>query len=230
MRRKMGRRKIVKSSDLVEVAFSGIRLMLIDGEIVTGSKISYRQLAERIGVSLTPVIQALKRLEYQGLVRHEPKRGYFTEPMSLQEVQEIYETREVLETSLLPEILRRLDASAIHRLQRLVDAVNTVTAADDLNQRILNDREFHLALAEISGKRIPVQMLRHLFDRLYIKYSGSLLFAAARETVGAQHEAIFEAVISQELARAEHAMHEHFRVVKARALKSLGRIIAGESK
>lgn len=83
--------------DHVEVAYDGIRMMLLKNEILPGRKISYRQLAEKLSMSLTPVIQALKRLEYQGLVRHEPNRGYFTEPMSLQEVQEIYEMREVLE-------------------------------------------------------------------------------------------------------------------------------------
>jgi DNA-binding GntR family transcriptional regulator len=67
-------------------------------------------------MSLTPVIQALKRLEYQGLVRHEAKRGYFTEPMSLQEVQEIYDMRELLETSLLRDVLRNLNEKAIQDL------------------------------------------------------------------------------------------------------------------
>ena len=64
-------------------------------------------------MSLTP---ALKRLEYQGLVRHEAKRSYFTEPMSLQEVQEIYDMRELLETSLLRDVLRNLNEKAIQDL------------------------------------------------------------------------------------------------------------------
>ena len=157
--------------DHVELAYDGIRMMLLNNEILPGRKISYRQLAERLGMSLTPVIQALKRLEYQGLVRHEPNRGYFTEPMSLQEVQEIYDMREILESSLLPDIMRNLDQEAIRRLRRLVDAVNSATAANDLHQRIQKDREFHLTLAEISGKRIAVQILRYLFDLLYLKYN-----------------------------------------------------------
>jgi DNA-binding FadR family transcriptional regulator len=70
--------------------------------------------------------------------------------------------------------------------------------------------------------------LRHLFDLLYLKYSGRLLFTTARDTVGAQHRAIFQAVISQELNEARQALHDHFREVKSQALKSLGRIIAGE--
>lgn len=224
---KASKRTPAAASDHVELAYEGIRMMLLNNEILPGRKISYRQLAEKLGMSLTPVIQALKRLEYQGLVRHEPNRGYFTEPMSLQEVQEIYEMREILEISLLPDVLRNLDEAAIRGLRDLVDAVNTATTANDLNRRILKDRDFHLMLAQISGKRIPIQMLRYLFDLLYLKYRGSLLFAAAKETVGAQHQAIFDAVISQELSSAQKAMQDHFRDVKSLALKSLGRMIAG---
>ena len=211
------------TSDHVEVAYEGIRTMLLNGELLPGRKISYRQLAERLEMSLTPVIQALKRLEHQGLVRHEPNRGYFTESMSMQEVQEIYEMREVLETALLPDVIKHLDEEAIHRLRQLVKEVNQTR---DLNERILKDRDFHLTLAEISGKRVPLQVLRYLFDLLYLKYSASLFFKAAEETVGAQHHVIYDAVLSQELSTAQKAMRDHFREVKGMALKSLGRIIA----
>lgn len=227
---KQTRKAAVKASaDHVGVAYDGIRMMLLNSEIQPGCKISYRQLAEKLDMSLTPVIQALKRLEYQGLVRHEPNRGYFTEPMSLREVQEIYDMREILETSLLPDVIKNLDGDAIHRLQRLVDAVNTAKADHALDRRILKDREFHLTLAEITGKRIPLQMLRYLFDLLYLKYNASLLFAAAKEAVGAQHHAIFDAVISQELSLAQKAMADHFKEVKGLALKSLGHMLAGEA-
>ncbi len=218
------RKRLPKAApDRVEVAYEGIRMMLLNGALLPGRKISYRQLAERLGMSLTPVIQALKRLEHQGLVRHEPNRGYFTEPMSMQEVQEIYEMREILETTLLPDVIKNLDERAIHRLRELVDQVSQ---SGDLNERILKDRDFHLTLAEISGKRVPLQVLRYLFDLLYLKYSASLFFAAAKETVGAQHHAIYDAIISQELSIARKAMQDHFREVKGLALKSLGRIMA----
>lgn len=230
MARKKTRGTVGETVDHVEIAYDGIRMMLLNNEILPGRKISYRQLAEKLSMSLTPVIQALKRLEYQGLVRHEPNRGYFTEPLSLQEVQEIYEMREVLEISLLPDIMKNLDETAIRSLQHLTDAVNSASADNDLNRRILKDRDFHLTLAEISGKRIAVQLLRYLFDLLYLKYGASLLFAAAKEAVGAQHHAIFDAVISQELSSAQKAMRDHFRDVKLVALKALGRIIAGELK
>ena len=70
-------------------AYLGIRRMFFVNDIHPGQKISYGELAKRLGMSTTPVIQTLKRLDDQGLVRYEPNRGYFTEEISLKEIIEI---------------------------------------------------------------------------------------------------------------------------------------------
>ena len=93
-------------------AYLGIRNMLFHNEIGPGQKISYRDLAERLGMSQTPVIQALKWLEFQQLVRHEPNRGYYTAPVSLQEVEEIYDLRELIELALLPGTMEKSTTAA----------------------------------------------------------------------------------------------------------------------
>ena len=75
--------------DFTKEAYMGIRRMFFHNEIIPGQKISYGDLAKRLNMSTTPVIQALKHLEFQGLVRHEPNRGYYTENVSLEEITEV---------------------------------------------------------------------------------------------------------------------------------------------
>jgi DNA-binding GntR family transcriptional regulator len=193
---------------------------------VPGQKISYRILAERLGMSLTPVIQALKRLEFQGLVRHEPNRGYFTEPISLQEIREIYEVREALEVSLLPEAIDRLDEQGIQGLKRILDRRLSDADGDDLNERLIRDREFHLALASLSGRGIQLQILRNMYDLLYLKYRGSLLFVASKETVGSEHQNIYDAVVTRDPGKAQAALAKHFERIKAKALAALSQMIS----
>jgi DNA-binding GntR family transcriptional regulator len=207
-------------------AYEGIKQMLFTNAISPGQKISYRQLAEHLGMSMTPVIQALKNLEFQGLVRYEPNKGYATEPMSMQEVQEIYDMREMIERSLLPDVINHLTEESIRRLKELLAWSCVEENEQALNQRLIRDREFHLVLASLSGRRIPCQMLRYLFDLLYLKYRGSLLFIHSEDPVGSQHQKIFEAVISHDQEAADNALREHFRQIKAQALKSLGRLLA----
>ena len=76
-------RKKTEKMDLAQKAFQGIRQMLFYNEIIPGQKIKYQDLADKIGVSITPVIHALKWLEFKNIVSHEPNRGYFVNEVSL---------------------------------------------------------------------------------------------------------------------------------------------------
>lgn len=204
--------------------------MLFHNEIVPGQKISYRQLAEKLHMSLTPVIQALKRLEHQGLVHHETNRGNFAAPMSVQEVEEIYELRELIEVSLLPAVLYNLNSATLKQVRQILVEDKSVPQESYLNQRLLKDRQFHLAIAAISGRKTQLQMLQHLFDLLYLKYRGSLLFVASEITVGSLHNDLLSALESRDLKKASKAMKKHFRTIKRQALKSLKSIMAEKER
>jgi DNA-binding GntR family transcriptional regulator len=95
--------------NLTQEAYQDIRRMIFLKELNPGQKVAYREMAERLGMSLTPVVQALKHMEFMGLVRHEPNRGFFIEQISPKEIEEAYELREMLETSLLPSVIKGLD-------------------------------------------------------------------------------------------------------------------------
>ena len=223
---KSSEKPLRSKSDVARQVYEGIRRMLFNNEIVPGQKISYRELAEKLHVSLTPVIQALNRLEHQGLVHHKTNRGYFTAPMSVQEVEEIYELREMIEMSLLPAVMYNLNAAAVERLRRILVDDKTVSREDYLNHKLHQDREFHLAIAAVSGRKTQLQILEHLFDLLYLKYRGSLLFVASEKKVGSLHHELIEALESRSLEKARKAMKKHFRIIKKHALTSLNSILS----
>jgi DNA-binding GntR family transcriptional regulator len=217
-------------SDATQLAYDGIRWMLFHNEIVPGQKISYRELAEKLDLSLTPVIQALKRLEHQGLVHHKTNRGYFTAPMSIQEVEEIYELRELIEVSLLPAVLYNLNDASLKKLRRLLIDDKSIPQASYLNQKLLKDREFHLAIASLSERKTQLQILEYLFDLLYLKYRGGLLFVASEKTVGSLHEDLLEALESRDLKLARQSMRKHFRIIKKHALKALNNMMVEKQR
>ena len=135
-------------------AYHGLRQMMFHKEIVPGQKIAYQDLADRLGMSLTPVIQALKWMEIQGLVRHESHRGYYVEPFSLQEIEALYDLREILEISLLPKTIKQIDNKNIRDLHTALQAYTKSPRETYLNERFIKDIEFHLALASLSGCRV----------------------------------------------------------------------------
>jgi len=220
----MGAKKKKSKEDFTNEAYMGIRRMFFHNEIIPGQKISYGNLAQRLEMSTTPVIQALKRLEFQGLVRHEPNRGYYTENISLEEITEIYEFREIIEVSLLPKTISSITKKGLNTLKKALD--NHLAAVRDiyLKDRLLKDMEFHLVLAELSGNQIQINTLKSLFDLLYLKYRGNILFVTPMETVDAEHIQLYEDIYAGNLGRAQAVLGQHISNVKKHAILSIERM------
>jgi DNA-binding GntR family transcriptional regulator len=206
-------------------AYQGIRRMLYLKELVPGQKIAYRELAEQLQMSPTPIIQALKWLEIQGFVRHEPHRGYHIEPFSLQEVEEIYELRELLELSLLPVAIEHLNEEGIQQLKAALEAHLSAVREFYLKERLFKNMEFHLALAALSKKGTQLRILRNIFDLLFLKYGGNYLPIASLTSVDQEHQEIFDCVVSRDLKGAQKVLSQHISNVKRQVLESLRQML-----
>jgi DNA-binding GntR family transcriptional regulator len=220
--------------DLTQKAYKLIRKMMFHNEIVPGQKLGYRDLAKRLDMSLTPVSNALKYLEFQGLVRKELNRGYFTEPISQKEVQEIYDFRELIEVSLLGATIKNFDSQGKQRLREAFEA--SVAAPNDsyISERVSKDVRFHMTLAELSQDGTQLRALGHLFDLLYLKYGGDVLFSQymkpddyAAHIAGSAscHQQIFDAVVAKDLRNAKKALAHHIRIVKEAVLDGIQRMV-----
>jgi len=211
-------------SDSSQKAYTGIRRMLYYKELVPGQKIACRELAERLEMSPTPVIQALKWLEIQGFVRHEPNRGYFMAPFSAEEIEQIYELRELLEPSLIPHAIRNLDKEGEEQLKAALDAHLSAVREFYLKERLFKNTEFHLALAALSKKETQLRVLRRIFDLLFLKYGGNYLPLSSLQAVDREHGEIFECVVKGDVEGAQRTMLAHVTNVKAQVLESLRQI------
>lgn len=198
--------------------------MFFSNEIIPGQKISYGDLAKRLNMSTTPVIQALKRLEIQGLVRHEPNRGYYTENISLSEIIEIYDFRELIEVSLLPDTISGMTKTKLKKLKKALDSHLDAVRDIFLKDRLIKDMEFHMALAELSGNRIKVACLKDLYDLLYLKYRGNILFVTPMEKVDDEHIRLYDHIAAGNLEGARRVLAGHIAGVKAHAISSIERM------
>ena len=212
------------TDDFTREAYAGIRRMFFVNEITPGQKISYGDLAKRLGMSTTPVIQALKKLEDQGLVRHEPNRGYYTENISLQEIIEIYEFRELIETSLLPKTVAGINTKKLKTLKKALDSHLQAVRDIYLKERLLRDMEFHLVLAGLSGCTIRINTLKSLFDLLYLKYRGNVIFVTPMETVDSEHIDVYNYIAASDLDGATRILKQHIVNVKEHAIASIERM------
>lgn len=120
-----------------------IRMGIVTGDYPPGTRIRQEDLAARFGASRVPVRQALRQLEYEGLVTVVANSGAWVSRLTLAECEEIYQMRERLEPLLLRMSAPHLDAEAIEGLSRLAQRISVVGA--DTEAFLALDREFHLA-------------------------------------------------------------------------------------
>jgi len=219
-----------KQEDSSLIAYNGIRRMLYNKEIVPGQKIAYRDLAVKLNLSPTPIVQALKWLELQGFVSHEPNRGFYMTPFSIKELEELYELRELVEPSLLPATIQRLTKEGLVELKKALEAHLSAEREFYLKERLFKNRDFHMKLASLSGKETQIRLLQNVFDMLFLKYGGNYFPMASLSSTDQEHQEIFDAVSLRSLERAQKVLKNHLTNVKIQVLTSVKKILAEQNQ
>ncbi len=129
-----------------------------------GALLTEGEIAESVGVSRTPVRAALLRLESEGLVALYPKRGALVLPVSAQEVEDVIEARQLVETHTAQRAWQRRAALA-DTLVPLLEAMRSAHQAGDAAALMLADRAFHQATVDAAGNRILTELYQKLRDR-----------------------------------------------------------------
>ena len=211
-------------------AYLGICQMLFNNELNPGQRIAYKDLAQQLGVSTTPVIHALKLLEYKGIVRREPNIGYFLNTINLKAVEEIFDSRLVIEVSLLPKVLDNLDQDGLKKLEGALKAHNKAVAENDYYSRVMSDLRLHMTLASLSKTTIQIALLEDLFDRLLLKYSRDLFYVSITETSQLEHYAIVNAVKNKDIGKLTEALTIHLNNTKEHILQGLIQFMKNNGK
>lgn len=160
-----------------EEAYLRLKAQILDNELPPGHRALEAELAESLGMSRTPVREALLRLQGEGLVRVEPRRGMLVLAISPVEMAEIYDVLSALET-MAAETLARLkpDSERMKPLWQAVEEMDFALADDDLDRWADADETFHRSLVEVCGNgklaltaltfRDQIRRTRHLTLRL----------------------------------------------------------------
>lgn len=192
--------------DPTRKAYNSLRKMLFFNELAVGQRINYGDISKRLGMSPTPVIQALKWLEFQGLIRHENNRGFYLEEPNYNEVEEIYHLRAAIELTLLERSVSRLDEAGIALLEKSWNAFWETRNEKSVKQKLVKDMEFHMTLASLSGGRPGCLILQQIFDLLFLKYQAALLYLQPNFE---RHKKIFDCVVARDLEGARELLSKH---------------------
>lgn len=211
-------------------AYAELKRRLLAGDYRLGRRLGEASLGKDLGVSRTPIRDALARLHAEGLVVRLPEGGYSPSVPDLHTVAELYEIRRHLEFGAL-----RRGAHDHGRLQTLASewADITAPARDDESTPdfVLQDEAFHLALAEAAGNLALVEQLRSVNERIRSVRMHDFLTADRVARTIVEHRSIVACLLRGDSAGAEGELAGHLeiseRVVADRAAAAVGRMLAG---
>jgi DNA-binding GntR family transcriptional regulator len=144
-------RPIDRPKSIGEEVLDRLREAIVSGDLGLGEELSERQLALRLGVSKTPVREALAQLRLEGLVRASPPKGLAVFTLSATEVREICELRQTLETAAMRHAMRRNPEETIAAIDATIATMRAALAAGDIKGYLAADTLFHLRFFQFCG-------------------------------------------------------------------------------
>ena len=138
-----------------------VRERILDARMHEGARINEVHLAAELGVSRTPLREALTALAAEGALDSVPRRGFFVRPLTTEELDDIYDIRPLLD----PEALRLAGIPDRERLDTLDELNAKLLASGDLEEAIRNDDEWHLQLVAACPNRVLIDLIRQFMQR-----------------------------------------------------------------
>jgi DNA-binding GntR family transcriptional regulator len=201
--------KALRASSLREQAVEVIRAGIVSGELEPGTIYSAAVLAERLGVSATPVREAMLDLAGAGLVEAVRNRGFRVLAPGERDLQEIGELRLLLEVPAIARAAALATAEDLGALDALLAETGAAAADGDVSAYLVADRRLHLRLLEAGGNRRLVQLVDRLRDQTRLLGLRALADTGGLEASEREHRDIVAALAARDAGRAQELMRAH---------------------
>ena len=210
------------SENLSARVYNQIKNLILCNEVMPGQKLHHQQLSERLGVSRTPVREALTRLVQEGYVAFLPNRGFTCKEIRMQEAEELYELREALEAFAVEKAIANLTDEAVDKLRTKIKSYGEDLHKRFTRDRLVYDQDVHLEIARLTGNDTLKNSLSHVFERIVLKRRTDGLYDAARGvSAHEEHLTLLAAMEQRDVAAATRIIRNHIREGKRNVLGDL---------
>jgi DNA-binding GntR family transcriptional regulator len=211
----------LNGKNLTEEAYEKIKGFILRSEIYPRQKIIIEDLAKQMGISRTPIREAMSRLVKDGYVKQIWNRGFFVNEITVEEVEALYGAREALEPYLAEEAARRVTPEQIQELQVLLREYGEYVERRPRRERRLLDLDFHAKVAEIAGNAYLKRVLEEVFERIVLKQKVAVGQLDRGKDAWLQHRAILAAIRDGKPKAARRQALYHVRKSKQLAMLRL---------
>ncbi len=202
-------------------AYARLLTELREGRLNPGDRLRETELADRLGMSRTPVREAIRQLEADGIVTHVPRQGATIRTLDYAEVMELYEMRAVLEGTAARLAAR---AASDIEIEELIDMNQQMAQLGNAPEAFVLNRQFHAALLDAAKNRFLARSIHTLQKALMILGPTTLTEPDRAAKAVEEHFGVLDAIRAREGALAEAAMRAHLEAaqrVRVRALRAL---------
>lgn len=209
----------LKADDLVGSLYQKVREMILNGELLPGQKLIQEELADRLGVSRTPLMRALIMLEGDMLVKSFPHRGIYVRKLTLEELRDAFQLRNSIESVCAGLAAERATKADVEQLRSFFKPF--AGQLDEIDPRAYQraDQEFHAKIIELSGNRI-VREMAFVTNLMRLTYQFGLV--RYPHTTYEEHLRVIEGIAAGDRRAAEEAMQQHL----GRSVEALDRRMA----
>lgn len=213
--------KIQVHRPLREEVYDALRRGIVDGELPPGNRIVETEMANRLGISRTPIREALRKLEAEGFLSKGPGGSLVVSEMSLEEVEETFRIRAVLEGLAARMAAERATASSTAKLEEILNRTEALVDGKPAARLLDWNTRFHDGLIAASGSAQLQQLLQAIHDKILRYRRITLEVGQVRKQWLEEHRAILQAIRSRDPERAERLVAQHVHRKKETVLAYL---------
>jgi len=211
----------LENKPIREIAYETLKQAIIAGEISTGARIVETEYADLMHISRTPLREALRKLERDGLVEYVPRRGVMVRAFTIADVEEIYTIRNALEMLTLPAIIHNATEEDIRALREKLSQMDILEEQNDIDRLSPLARTFHAEMTRISRLNRILRVIEGQ-DEYITRFSAlSIAKESRRHAAQREHHQLVELVEKKDLASFELLVRKHIERSKETCLAAL---------
>ena len=206
---------------LRDVVFNTLRRAILKGELKPGERLMEIALADKLGVSRTPIREAIRKLEFEGLVVMAPRKGAKVASITERDLNDVLEVRKGMEVLAISLACKRITGEELEKLEIIERDFQRLIESGNLTELAEMDVKFHDTIYHATNNQRLVQLLNNLREQMYRYRMEYLKDIAVRRTLAEEHKAICQALRERNQQQAEKYVSIHIDNQQKAIIRSL---------
>ena len=215
--------KLDNFKPLRDVVFETLREAILKGILKPGERLMENQLAEEMGVSRTPVREAIRKLELEGFVVAIPRKGAYVSEISYKDVHEVFEIRAALESLACGLAAERVTPEEIEEMEGYLVEESAYLHNDNLLLTVNTDVDLHALIYKAARNKKISSLISKLKDQVFRLRSTSIMLPGRKKESLLEHQEIIEAISQRNVELAQKLGREHIEHAEQAMLEFLGK-------